>query len=196
MPTGLKAVVGLGNPGPAYAGTRHNVGFDVVDRLAAAHGVRLKRSWRWLAVSGTMCISGREVLLVKPQAYVNRSGQSLARLRRRRGVQPEEMLVVVDDVELPPGRIRLRSQGGAGGHNGLKSIITELGSEGFPRLRIGVGPKPPGDEMVDFVLSRFPPEERPAVDGALSTAMEAVECAVAEGVEAAMNRFNAVAVNG
>lgn len=186
----LKAVVGLGNPGRQYEGTRHNVGFALLDELAAQDQIRFKRSWRLHARSCTMRVSDLEILLVKPQVFMNRSGQTAAALRRR-GVAPEEMLVVVDDVDLPPGRIRIRARGGAGGHNGLKSVIGELGSDAFPRVRIGVGSRPQDGVLSDHVLGPFSPEERVAVDAALARAMEAIRCAVSDGVEAAMNRYNA-----
>jgi PTH1 family peptidyl-tRNA hydrolase len=186
----MQAVLGLGNPGDAYRGTRHNVGFEALDRVAAATEIAFKRSWRLKAHSCTMRVSGREVRLVKPQTFMNRSGQTAALLRRR-GVAPERMLVVVDDVELPAGRIRIRLSGGAGGHNGLKSLRAELGTDAFPRLRIGVGPKPQGMELTPFVLGRFHPEQRADVDAGLERAAAAIRCALEEGLEAAMNRYNA-----
>ena len=186
----LKAIVGLGNPGRQYEGTRHNVGFAVLDGLAAQDQIHFKRSWRLRARSCTMRVSDLEILLIKPQVFMNRSGQTAAALQRR-GVAPEEMLVVVDDVDLPPGRIRIRSRGGAGGHNGLKSVIGELGSDAFPRVRIGVGSRPPDRVLTDHVLGPFSPEERVAVEAAMARAMEAIRCAVADGIEAAMNRYNA-----
>lgn len=188
--TQIQAVLGLGNPGDAYRGTRHNVGFEALDRVAAAAEIEFKRSWRLKARSCTMRVSGREVRLVQPQTFMNRSGQT-AVLLRRRGVAPERMLAVVDDVELPAGRVRIRLRGGSGGHNGLKSIRAELGTDEFPRLRIGVGPKPPGMDLTPFVLGRFHPDQRRAVESGLDRAAEAVRCAVEEGLEAAMNRYNA-----
>lgn len=186
----MKVVIGLGNPGSRYARTRHNVGFDVVDALARSAGGAFKRSWRLHAQSGKITISGRELMVVKPQGFMNRSGETAVRLRRR-GVAPEDMLVVVDDVDLAPGDLRVRARGSAGGHNGLKSIIESLGSEEFPRLRVGVGPKPAGADLVEHVLGRFRPDEREAVNRAIPEAVAAIRCWIEDGVVEAMNRFNA-----
>ena len=185
----MRAVIGLGNPGRRYEKTRHNVGFEVLDALASRHGLRFKRSWRIRADSCR--VGDRDVLLVKPQGYMNRSGEALVRLRRRAGIAPADMLVVVDDVALSPGSVRVRPHGGAGGHNGLRSVIDELGTDQFPRLRIGVGANDPGHDRVGHVLGRFAPAEREAVDRAICTAVEAVTCVLEESVDAAMNRYNA-----
>jgi len=185
----MKAIIGLGNPGDKYLQTRHNVGFEVLDALAATQCVSFKRSWRLRARSGKIQVSDREVLLVKPQGYMNCSGQTLARLKRQ-GITPAEMLVVVDDVGLEPGILRIRERGSAGGHNGLKSVIHDLGTDEFPRIRIGVGAKPAGSEMTDHVLGRFLPEERKLVDGVVVDAVDVIQFAVQEGIVAAMNRFN------
>lgn len=186
----MKAVIGLGNPGRQYAKTRHNVGFDVLDALARSQGLSFRRSWRLRAESCKMLVLGREILLVKPQGFMNRSGETLVRLRRR-GVATEDMVVVVDDVDLAPGGLRIRERGSAGGHNGLKSIIRELGEDTFPRVRVGVGAKPPGTDLSEHVLGRFCPEEREAVDQAVLSAVDAVRCVLEEGVVSAMNQFNA-----
>lgn len=184
----MRAVIGLGNPGRRYAKTRHNVGFEVLDALASRHDLTFKRSWR---IGADSCRLGdRDVLLVKPQGYMNRSGETLARLRRRSGIAPADMLVVVDDVALAPGTVRIRPHGGAGGHNGLRSVIDELGTDQFTRLRIGVGANDPGQDRVGHVLGRFAPDEREAVDRAIRTAVEAVICVLEESVDAAMNRYN------
>ena len=135
----VKAVVGLGNPGARYDGTRHNVGFRVVEMLAERAGAPLKRSWRMRARSCTIQVPGGDLLLVQPQSYMNRSGTTVEALGRRKGLGPGQILVVVDDVDLPVGRIRIRAKGGAGGHNGLRAIIGSLGVESFPRIRVGVG---------------------------------------------------------
>ena len=190
MAASVQVVFGLGNPGPRYAGTRHNVGFEVVDELARRAGLQLKSSWRLRARAGAWRVGSREVWLVKPQQYMNVSGLAVARFRRRRGIDPADMLVVVDDVELPLGQLRLRKQGGAGGHNGLRSIIREVGSEGFPRLRLGVGGGEAGRDLTGHVLGRFRPEERAAVEAAVARAADAVECVLEEGVDVAMNRYN------
>lgn len=188
--TGIQAVLGLGNPGATYRGTRHNVGFEALERVAKQAQIEFKRSWRLKARSCTMRASGRDVWLVQPQTFMNRSGQTAVQLRRK-GIPPERMLVVVDDVALTPGRIRIRLRGGAGGHNGLKSLRADLGTDEFPRLRIGVGPKPPGMDLTPFVLGRFRPDEREALEAGLQRAAEAIAVAVEDGLEAAMNRYNA-----
>lgn len=190
MATSVQAVFGLGNPGQRYDATRHNAGFAVVDELARRAGLTFKSSWRLRAKACVWRVGDRDVWLVKPQQYMNLSGLALARFKRRRGVQPEAMLVVVDDVELPLGQLRLRKQGGAGGHNGLRSILRELGSEGIPRLRLGVGGGDAGRDLTGHVLGRFSPAERSALDEAVTRAADAVVCVLEEGVDAAMNRFN------
>ena len=187
----LKAVVGLGNPGRRYVGTRHNVGFDVLEELAGRFRLTFKRSWRLRAYSCNMEASGRDVLLVKPQGYMNRSGETVAQLPRRRGLTPEEILVVVDDVALELGRIRIRGSGGAGGHNGLKSIIAHVGSDAFPRMRVGIGGRSASGDLADHVLSRYAPDERLAMREAIPLAVDAVLCVIESGVEPAMNKFNA-----
>ena len=183
-------MVGLGNPGSRYAGTRHNVGFEVLDHLATGEGLAFKRSWRLRSLSCILPVCDRDLLLVKPQGYMNRSGETAGRLRRR-GLDAEEILVVVDDVDLPLGRVRLRQRGGAGGHNGLRSIIDALGGEGFPRLRIGVGGRAGGEALVGHVLSRFSPAERETMREVIPMAADAVLRAVECGVEMAMNQYNA-----
>ena len=177
MDPSVQAVFGLGNPGRRYDATRHNVGFDVVDELARRAGLTFKSNWRLRARACVWPAAGGEVWLVKPQQYMNLSGLAAARFRRRRGVGPEGMLVVVDDVELPLGQLRLRKQGGAGGHNGLRSMIRELGSEAFPRLRLGVGGGEGGRDLTGHVLGRFRPEERAAAVDAVNRAADAEDSA-------------------
>ncbi len=186
----MKLVVGLGNPGRAYERTRHNAGFDVLDELARRAGVEFRRSWRWPVMTAEAVLGSAKVLLVKPQAFMNRSGPPVAALARKRGWGAAEMLVVVDDVELPPGVLRLRKQGSSGGHNGLKSVAASLGSEAFARLRVGVGRPTAGGEMAEHVLSRFTPAERETMGVALVRAADAVECVVEKGLDRAMNEFN------
>jgi len=183
-------VVGLGNPGPEYEGTRHNLGFEVLDRLLEKAGGRWKRSWRARALAAKVRLAGDAWVLVKPLTYMNRSGSAVQSLARYYRVELAKLLVVVDDVELPLGRLRLRRKGSAGHHNGLKSVVEALGTEEFARLRLGVGDKPDGGEMVDHVLSKFRAEERPQVDEAVNLAVEAALCMQREGIEKAMNRYN------
>ena len=190
----MKLIVGLGNPGRRYRGTRHNVGWDVIARLAARAGIRVNEDEGFAEV-GRGTIGTRRVLLARPYTYVNVSGEAVRDLRRRHRLRPEDILIIVDDIDLPLGRLRLRAGGSAGGHNGLKSIIEALGTTEFPRLRVGIGRPPHGVEAADFVLTRFTEEER-MVHETLERAAEAVELAVTEGLPAAMNRVNARGVDG
>jgi len=190
----MKLIVGLGNPGRRYRGTRHNVGWDVIARLAERVGIRVNEDEGFAEV-GRGTIGTRRVLLARPYTYVNVSGEAVRDLRRRHRLRPEDILIIVDDIDLPLGRLRLRAGGSAGGHNGLKSVIEALGTTEFPRLRVGIGRPPHGVEAADFVLTRFTEEER-MVHETLERAAEAVELAVTEGLPAAMNRVNARGVDG
>lgn len=183
-------VVGLGNPGPEYDGTRHNVGWWVVDRLGYdwAFGA-FERVGRALVTEGP--VGDSRVRLVKPITYMNRSGLALAALHELEGFQPaRDLLVVVDDAALDVGRIRFRPEGGHGGHNGLKSVSGALGTQAYSRLRIGVGRGPESEDLTDWVLSPMPTAEEEVVVKLLPQLTEAVEVWIAEGAEAAMNRFN------
>jgi PTH1 family peptidyl-tRNA hydrolase len=180
--------VGLGNPGKPYEGTRHNVGFDVIDRLASALGVEVKKK-KFGALLGEAQVQGRTLLLAKPQEFMNRSGQAVAAAMGYYRLPADRLLVITDDAALDPGRLRLRPKGSAGGHNGLADIINKLKSQDFARLRIGIGPSG-GGELAEYVLSRPSAEEREILDRAIETAYQAVICWAAEGLEAAMNRYN------
>ena len=184
-----RIVIGLGNPGREYAATRHNVGHWCIDRLAELHSIgRFRRSR--LAEVAEATIGGRRVVLAKPRTYVNESGRAVASLMSKYRAAPGDLLVVYDEMDLPVGGIRLRARGGSGGHNGMKSIIDAVGTQEFPRLRIGVGrPRHSGDE-IGHVLGSMPRQERAKVDDAVSRAAEAVEAVLQDGVEDAMNRFN------
>ena len=183
----MKAIVGLGNPGAEYAATRHNVGFEVVDELARRWNVKLKK-WRKV---GTLALAkDHDALLMEPATFMNLSGKAVLRVGSFYKVNLADWLIVVDDVNLPLGRVRMRKMGSAGGHNGLKSVIQHLGPD-FARLRIGVGRGDPKWDLADHVLARFEPEERRSVEEAIGRAADAVEMFVAEGIEPAMNRFNA-----
>lgn len=186
----MKLIVGLGNPGREYDQTPHNIGFEVVDDIAAGAGAALKKSWRFPMESGSFRSAGHEVLLVKPQTFMNRSGDAVGPLLRKKGVAPGDVLVLVDDVELPMGSLRLRARGSAGTHNGLKSMIERLGTNEFPRLRIGVGPVPEGQDRVAYVLGRYPKALHETVAALRRRAAEASLAWVAEGVERTMNKFN------
>jgi PTH1 family peptidyl-tRNA hydrolase len=186
----MKIIVGLGNPGREYDATPHNIGFEVVDVLAREAGSDLKKSWRFPMESASFRRSGHEVMLVKPQTFMNRSGDAVAPLARKKGVAPSDVLVLVDDVELPLGALRMRPKGSAGTHNGLKSMIERMGTTEFPRLRIGVGPVPPGQDRVAFVLGKYPKAMHEAVEQVKQKAAEAVRAWIDEGVERAMNKYN------
>lgn len=184
----MKAIVGLGNPGNEYKRTRHNVGFEVIDELAKRWRVDLKSSWRRHARLAN--VKDRDALLAQPQTFMNLSGTAVAGLMAFYKVHPADVLVVVDEVQLPLGKLRLRPSGSAGGHNGLKSVIGMIGAE-FPRLRIGIGRGNQEWDLSDHVLSRFAAEEAPVVERVVKRAADAVELFVSEGVLAAMNRYNA-----
>jgi len=183
----MKAIVGLGNPGAEYAATRHNVGFEVVDELARRWQVKLKK---WRKVGMLALAKDHDALLMEPTTFMNLSGEAVLSVGSFYKVDPADWLIVVDDVNLPLGRVRMRKMGSAGGHNGLKSVIQHLGPD-FARLRIGVGRGDPKWDLADHVLARFEPEERRSVEEAIGRAADAVETFVTEGIEPAMNRFNA-----
>ena len=183
-------VVGLGNPGEQYENTRHNVGFRVADELAGRADIPIQRL-RFRALTNTTELGGEKVLLLKPVTYMNLSGEAVGEAARFYKVPPERVLVVSDDVSLPVGKLRLRRGGSAGGHNGLKSIIQHLGTDQFPRIKIGVGQKPhPDYDMADWVLGKFTGEDKKTVDTAVQRAADAVECYIRDGADRAMNRFN------
>jgi peptidyl-tRNA hydrolase, PTH1 family len=184
-------IVGLGNPGPEYASTRHNVGFMVADRLAARHRISIKSSQHG-ARFGLGEIAGEPVALVKPLTFMNLSGRAVAPLMNRFSLQPVDLLVVYDDADLPLGKVRVRAHGSAGGHNGLKSLIASLGSTEFPRVKIGIGRSTSGD-LIEHVLGGFRGAERELIDHALERAADAVETALTAGIETAMNRYNVAA---
>lgn len=181
-------IVGLGNPGKDYDGTRHNVGWDAIDTLAKRHHIHVKAR-RNKAMVGEGEIEGHKVILAKPLTFMNLSGQAVGGLVRRYRLDVPHVIVICDDVNLPLGRIRIRARGSAGGHNGLTSIIGALGSQDFVRVRVGVG-SPRGD-MVNHVLSRFKRAERTAAREAVSRAADSVEAILSGGIESAMNEFNA-----
>ena len=183
-------IVFLGNPGPKYDGTRHNVGFRVGDVVAQRCGVKVQRL-KNKALTATAELGGKQVLLVKPQTYMNLSGEAVRPLADYYKLSPDHVLVVSDETALPPGRIRLRPGGSAGGHNGLKSIIHSLGTDAFPRLRLGVGAPPHADwDMADWVLGTFHGEDANLMREAALKAADALECCVRDGIDTAMNRYN------
>lgn len=179
-------IVGLGNPGPEYARTRHNLGFAVVDELARRHGIRVDQR-KHRAVYGVGEVRGTVVVIAKPMTFMNLSGQAVAPLARSYGLGPDRVLVVSDDLDLEVGRVRMKPKGGAGGHNGHKSIIAALGTQEYPRLKIGVGK---GSEAVEHVLGGFRPDERAAIDAAIVQAADGVETLLTEGLDIAISRTN------
>lgn len=185
----MHLVVGLGNPGPRYAATRHNVGFRVVERLAARAGTTVEKK-QFGALVGDASIGGGKAVLAMPQQYMNLSGQPAASLAGYYKIAAADVVVVHDDMDLPLGRMRVRVGGGHGGHNGIKDIQRACGTE-FVRVRLGVGRPPPEWDPADFVLAGFAPTEAPAVDSLLDSAADAVESIVRDGVVATMNKFNA-----
>ncbi len=181
----FRMLVGLGNPGREYSGTRHNVGFMVLDRLAAASGATFRAEKKWQADA----VLTDRVWLLKPQTYMNLSGESVSALARFYQIEPARILIVLDDMALPLGRLRIRERGSHGGHNGLRSILDHLGTQDVPRLRIGIGSSEPG-AAVGHVLGRFAVDERPLVEQSLDRAAEAVRFAQEHDLPSAMNQFN------
>jgi PTH1 family peptidyl-tRNA hydrolase len=191
-PTGptLRLLVGLGNPGREYAGTRHNVGFMVLDRIADAAGARFRADRKWQAEVATT----GDLILCKPQTYMNLSGESVGAIARFHKIEPTSVLVVLDDMALPLGRLRIRERGSAGGHNGLRSILDHLGAQAVPRLRVGIGSAEPG-AATGHVLGRFAVDERPLVEQALDRAVQAIQFAREHDLPSAMNQFNSNTTN-
>ena len=185
----MKLVVGLGNPGRDYEHTRHNVGFQVTEELAGRYRVTLKNHAKWKARAAKIPDIAGGVLLAEPTTFMNLSGWAVRELMSFHKLAPADVLIVYDDADLPLGRLRLRASGSAGGHNGLKSIIQELGTTEFPRLRVGVGRQ--GGELRNHVLGRFDADERPQIDAAVKRAADAADVFVKESILAAMNQYNA-----
>ena len=185
----MKLVVGLGNPGPKYEGTRHNVGFEAVDILARRHGLQWELAPRGIEAFVAKWRPG-DAIFVKPLTYMNLSGAAIVGLLQFYKIELADLFVMVDEVQLDTGRVKIRPGGSAGGHNGLKSVIASLGTTEFPRLRIGVGRGDKRRDLADHVLARFDPEERSTIDEAIVRAADAAELFIAEGSSAAMNRYN------
>lgn len=188
-------IVGLGNPGRRFARNRHNVGFQCLDRLAHVHQLTFdKRQGRGRLALGR--IEGRSVVLLKPQTFMNESGRSVAPVARFYKVPPERLLVIYDDLDLPSGSVRLRAEGGSGGHKGMRSIIAELGGQGFPRVRVGIG-RPPGRmDPADYVLQDFDEQERRVMAEVYDWVVRAAECWLTDGIEIAMTKFNRSLLEG
>ena len=183
-------LVGLGNPGSKYESTRHNMGFLAVDGLARRKGFRFNKL-RFRAWTAEWMVNGEKVLVMKPQTYMNLSGEAVGEAARFYKIPSDHVLVIYDDVSLPLGKLRIRDKGSAGGHNGIKNIIAHLGTDVFPRVKVGVGaPSHPDYDMVDWVIGSFSAQEKKIVDEALDRALDAAECIISRGVTEAQNRFN------
>jgi peptidyl-tRNA hydrolase, PTH1 family len=187
----VRLIVGLGNPGPAYSRNRHNVGYQCVERVAQRHGIPFgKLIFRAYTASGT--IAGQKVLLARPLTYMNLSGDSVRPLVRWYHAAMSDLLVVYDDLDLPLGKLRLRSRGSSGGHKGMQSIIDSLGNDDFPRMRVGIG-RPTHGTSPDYVLGNFGEDELAVMEGTLDRAVAAIEVFVTQGIEQAMNQYNSLA---
>ena len=183
-------IVFLGNPGPRYEMTRHNAGFMAADAMAKEKNVNINKA-RFKAITATCDIGGESVLLMKPQTFMNMSGDAVAQAARFYKIPPEHVIVVSDEISLPIGKLRIRTKGSAGGHNGLKDIIAKLGTDAFPRIRIGVGAPPhPDYDMADWVLSSFKNQDAEDMLAAAARAAQAAQCYITQGADRAMNRFN------
>lgn len=183
-------IAGLGNPTKEYDKTRHNVGFSVIDVLADRYRIDISEK-KHKALCGRGVIAGQKVLLLKPQTFMNLSGESIRAAADYYKIEPEEMIVIYDDISLDPGQLRIRLKGSAGGHNGIKNIIANLGTQDFPRIKVGVGAKPPRMDLADYVLSRFGAGEQKLMEEAFGEAAEAAVMMMTDGAERAMNHFNA-----
>jgi len=191
----MKLIVGLGNPGKSYANNRHNVGFQCLNHFARLHSIRLDRR-QCRARVGTGEVKGERLVLAKPGTFVNLSGKSIACLVHKHNIPLSDLLAIYDDLDLPLGKIRLRQSGSSGGHKGMSSIISALGSEDFPRIRVGIGrPRAEGqsiseDAIVNYVLSDFTPQEEAIIKSVIAQVSEAIDCFLTQGIEAAMSKFN------
>lgn len=182
-------IVGLGNPTAQYDGTRHNIGFDCIDKIAEAYNIPLDFA-KHKAVCGTGYIEGQKVIIAKPQTYMNLSGESVQELLHYYKVDPENLIVIYDDISLDVGQLRIRKKGSAGGHNGIKNIIKMLGTDVFPRIKVGVGNKPAGWDLADYVLGRFSKEDQEFLVETKERVAKAVETILTEDMDAAMNIYN------
>ena len=185
----MKPIVGLGNPGAKYAGTRHNAGFSVIDELAERHKIKMDTN-KHKAIIGKGIINGEKVILSMPQTFMNLSGESVRSIMDFYKLTVDDLIVVYDDIDLDVGKLRIRERGSAGGHNGMKNIIQHVGSQDFVRVRVGVGHKPDKMDLADYVLSRFGRDELPMMRESCGRACDAVTVILADGAVAAMNNFN------
>lgn len=185
----MYVIVGLGNPGKEYADTKHNVGFRVIDRLADKYNIDVSK-FKYRAFTGDGMINGKKVFLVKPQTYMNLSGESIKEVMSFYKVPVENMTIIFDDTSLPLSMIRIKEKGSAGGHNGIKSIIAHMGTDEFARIKVGIGEKPNGWDLADYVLAKFSADDAPLIEAGIDKAAEAVEMMLSSGMKDAMNKFN------
>ena len=185
----MRIIVGLGNPESGYKGTRHNIGFEAVNKLGYDHNIEIKKR-KHRAEIGKGTIKGEEVMLVKPQTYMNLSGESVREILKFYKIGIESVIVIYDDITLPLGKIKIRERGSAGGHNGIRNMIYETGTDEFDRIKIGIGEKPKEYVLSDYVLSRFVESEGKDMIEGVTRATEAIEAIIEEGIESAMNKFN------
>lgn len=185
----MYVIVGLGNPGKKYENTRHNVGFMTLDRIAKKANISINQA-KWNSLLGEGRYSGKKVLLVKPQTFMNRSGISVQEIVNFYKIEPWQLIVICDDIDIPFGTIRVKRKGSAGSHNGLKSIINQIASQDFPRVKISVGDCPPFMDLADFVLSKFRPDEEKILDEEIEAASQAVDLILAGHIDQAMNEYN------
>ena len=185
----MKLIVGLGNPGMQYAATRHNIGFEVIDSIAETYNISVMKN-KYKALIGDGTIGGEKVILMKPQTYMNLSGEAVKACMDFHKISNEDLIVIYDDISLEVGQLRLRKSGSAGGHNGIKNIIAQLGTQAFPRIKFGVGEKPAGWDLANYVLGRFSEEDMKIIGPRVGDAVKATEMIVRDGVEKAMNNYN------
>ena len=185
----MKLIFGLGNPGKKYEGTRHNMGFMTLDKLADKHGIAVNEG-RLKGLSGSGVIEGEKVFLIKPQTFMNLSGECVRAYMDYYKLTPDDIIIIYDDIDLDPGQIRIRARGSAGSHNGMKSVIKHMGVQEFPRVRVGVGHKPENWDLADYVLSHFEGEDAKAIGEGINKAAEAVEDILGKGIDDAMNKYN------
>lgn len=185
----MKLIVGLGNPGMQYAATRHNIGFEVIDSIAETYNIQIVKN-KYKALIGEGTIAGEKVILMKPQTYMNLSGEAVKACMDFHKISPKDLIVAYDDISLELGQLRLRASGSAGGHNGIKNIIAQIGTQEFPRVKFGVGEKPAGWDLANYVLGRFSEEEMKVIGPRIGDAVKAIETIVDSGIEKAMNNYN------
>ncbi|MFH0731745.1 MAG: aminoacyl-tRNA hydrolase [Candidatus Omnitrophota bacterium] len=186
----MKLLAGLGNPGESYTRTRHNIGFRIADSLAAKYNAKLKKKFLTNAQQASASVLGERIIVLKPLSFMNRSGPCVLHFYKKLNLKLEDILIICDDISLPIGKMRLRPGGQAGGHNGLESIIDSLGDQGFPRLRIGIDNNKTISDLSEYVLSEFTPDEERAMRHIVDNAVNACECWITDGIEAAMNKYN------